>query len=30
MFKKLGPGALVATAFIGPGTITASTIAGVG
>ena len=30
MFKKLGPGVLVAAAFIGPGTITACTIAGVG
>ncbi|WP_297795004.1 Nramp family divalent metal transporter [uncultured Eudoraea sp.] len=30
MFKKIGPGVLVAAAFIGPGTITACTIAGVG
>jgi manganese transport protein len=30
MFKKLGPGVLVAAAFIGPGTITACSIAGVG
>src|SRR5210317_2120507 len=30
MFNKLGPGVLVAAAFIGPGTITACTIAGVG
>ena len=30
MFKNLGPGVLVAAAFIGPGTITACTIAGVG
>lgn len=30
MFKKIGPGALVAAAFIGPGTITACTLAGVG
>jgi Mn2+/Fe2+ NRAMP family transporter len=30
MFNKLGPGILVAAAFIGPGTITACTIAGVG
>lgn len=29
MFKKIGPGVLVAAAFIGPGTITACTIAGV-
>ncbi|MEO9513667.1 MAG: Nramp family divalent metal transporter [Flavobacteriaceae bacterium] len=29
MFKKIGPGILVAAAFIGPGTITACTIAGV-
>ena len=29
MFRKLGPGVLVAAAFIGPGTITACTIAGV-
>ncbi len=30
MFKNSGPGILVAAAFIGPGTITACTIAGVG
>ena len=30
MFKKLGPGILVAAAFIGPGTVTACTLAGVG
>ncbi|WP_350291972.1 Nramp family divalent metal transporter [uncultured Croceitalea sp.] len=30
MFKKIGPGVLVAAAFIGPGTITACTLAGVG
>jgi Mn2+/Fe2+ NRAMP family transporter len=30
MFNKLGPGVLVAAAFIGPGTITACTMAGVG
>ncbi len=30
MFKKIGPGVLIAAAFIGPGTITACTIAGVG
>ncbi len=30
MFKSSGPGILVAAAFIGPGTITACTIAGVG
>ncbi|MFS4469097.1 Nramp family divalent metal transporter [Maribacter sp. 2210JD10-5] len=30
MFKKLGPGVLVAAAFIGPGTVTACTLAGVG
>lgn len=30
IFNKLGPGVLVAAAFIGPGTITACTIAGVG
>lgn len=30
MFNKLGPGVLVAAAFIGPGTITACTIAGIG
>ena len=29
MFKKLGPGVLVAAAFIGPGTVTACTMAGV-
>lgn len=29
MFKNLGPGVLIAAAFIGPGTITACTIAGV-
>ncbi|MBT8264134.1 MAG: divalent metal cation transporter, partial [Muriicola sp.] len=29
MFKKIGPGVLVAAAFIGPGTITTCTIAGV-
>jgi Mn2+/Fe2+ NRAMP family transporter len=29
MFKKIGPGVLVAAAFIGPGTIAACTIAGV-
>jgi len=29
MLKKLGPGVLIAAAFIGPGTITACTIAGV-
>ncbi|GMN09006.1 Nramp family divalent metal transporter [Croceitalea sp. MTPC9] len=29
MFKKIGPGILIAAAFIGPGTITACTIAGV-
>ncbi|KPM33577.1 Mn2+/Fe2+ transporter, NRAMP family protein [Croceitalea dokdonensis DOKDO 023] len=29
MFKKIGPGVLIAAAFIGPGTITACTIAGV-
>ena len=29
MFKKIGPGILVAAAFIGPGTITVCTIAGV-
>jgi Mn2+/Fe2+ NRAMP family transporter len=28
MFKKLGPGVLVAAAFIGPGTVTACTLAG--
>ncbi len=30
MFKKIGPGVLIAAAFIGPGTITACTLAGVG
>lgn len=30
MFKKVGPGVLVAAAFIGPGTVTACTLAGVG
>jgi len=30
MFKNIGPGVLIAAAFIGPGTITACTIAGVG
>ncbi len=30
MFKKSGPGILVAAAFIGPGTVTTCTIAGVG
>ncbi|WP_394971715.1 Nramp family divalent metal transporter [uncultured Croceitalea sp.] len=30
MFKKIGPGILIASAFIGPGTITACTLAGVG
>ena len=29
MFKKIGPGILIAAAFIGPGTITVCTIAGV-
>ncbi|MGB2760954.1 MAG: Nramp family divalent metal transporter [Maribacter stanieri] len=29
MFKKLGPGVLVAAAFIGPGTVTTCTLAGV-
>ncbi len=29
MFKKIGPGVLVAAAFVGPGTITICTIAGV-
>ncbi|MDT7830486.1 Nramp family divalent metal transporter [Pricia sp. S334] len=28
MFKKIGPGVLVAAAFIGPGTVTACTLAG--
>ena len=30
MFKNSGPGVLIAAAFIGPGTVTACTIAGVG
>ncbi len=30
MFKKIGPGVLVAAAFIGPGTVTACTLAGAG
>ena len=30
MFKRIGPGILVAAAFIGPGTVTACTLAGVG
>ncbi|QCX00086.1 divalent metal cation transporter [Aggregatimonas sangjinii] len=30
MLKKVGPGVLVAAAFIGPGTVTACTLAGVG
>ena len=30
MFKKMGPGVLVAAAFIGPGTVTTCTLAGVG
>ncbi|MFX0557960.1 Nramp family divalent metal transporter [Maribacter sp. CXY002] len=30
MFKKSGPGVLIAAAFIGPGTVTACTLAGVG
>lgn len=30
MFKKIGPGVLVTAAFIGPGTVTACTLAGVG
>ena len=30
MFKKVGPGVLIAAAFIGPGTVTACTLAGVG
>ena len=30
MFRKMGPGVLVAAAFIGPGTVTACTLAGVG
>src|SRR6056297_2468719 len=29
MFRKMGPGVLVAAAFIGPGTVTACTLAGV-
>jgi NRAMP (natural resistance-associated macrophage protein)-like metal ion transporter len=29
MFRKIGPGVLVAAAFIGPGTVTACTLAGV-
>ena len=29
MFKKIGPGILVAAAFIGPGTVTVCTMAGV-
>jgi len=29
MFKKIGPGVLVAAAFVGPGTVTACTLAGV-
>lgn len=29
MFKKIGPGVLVAAAFIGPGTVTACTLAGI-
>ncbi len=29
MFKKIGPGILIAAAFIGPGTVTACTLAGV-
>ena len=29
MFKKIGPGVLVAAAFIGPGTVTTCTLAGV-
>ncbi|QBA64075.1 Nramp family divalent metal transporter [Muriicola soli] len=29
MFKKIGPGFLIAAAFVGPGTITACTLAGV-
>jgi len=28
MFKKIGPGVLVTAAFIGPGTVTACTLAG--
>jgi NRAMP (natural resistance-associated macrophage protein)-like metal ion transporter len=30
MFKRIGPGVLIAAAFIGPGTVTACTLAGVG
>jgi Mn2+/Fe2+ NRAMP family transporter len=30
MFRKIGPGMLVAAAFIGPGTVTVCTLAGVG
>jgi Mn2+/Fe2+ NRAMP family transporter len=30
VFKKIGPGVLVAAAFVGPGTITTCTLAGVG
>ena len=30
MFKKIGPGVLVAAAFIGPGTVTVCTLAGAG
>ncbi len=30
MFKNIGPGVLVAAAFIGPGTVTVCTLAGVG
>jgi len=30
MLKKIGPGVLIAAAFIGPGTVTACTLAGVG
>ncbi|MEX0272788.1 MAG: Nramp family divalent metal transporter [Flavobacteriaceae bacterium] len=30
MFKKIGPGVLIASAFIGPGTVTACTLAGAG
>ncbi|MFT6935597.1 MAG: manganese transport protein, partial [Maribacter sp.] len=29
MFKRSGPGVLIAAAFIGPGTVTACTLAGV-
>ena len=28
MFKKIGPGVLIAAAFIGPGTVTTCTLAG--